>query len=148
MTTWPLGIAASAANTSPRTIRRWIDNGVIKLKRGQDVVANGSGSYCGLSRNRILQIAITHQLLEAGMSRSKAARAALAFTDTGDESRATGELYPFGKTLLVIEQTPRVINADYDARISEIIPLQPCAVVLDCARITNRVDETLSKETA
>jgi hypothetical protein len=81
MNTWPLGIAATAAQTSTRTIRRWLDNGVIKLKRGQDVMANGSGSYCGLSRNRILQIALAQNLIAAGMARSRAASAALAFTD-------------------------------------------------------------------
>jgi hypothetical protein len=69
MNTWPLGIAANAARTSPRTIRRWIDNGVIKLKHGQDKLPDGSGSYCGLCRNRILQIAMTQELLLAGMSR-------------------------------------------------------------------------------
>ena len=145
MTTWPLGIAACAAQTSTRTIRRWLDNGVIKLRRGQDVIANGSGSYCGLSRNRILQIALTQQLLATGMSRSRAASAALVFTDTGDEQRAPGELYPFGKTLLVVDRTPQVINADFDARLTDLMPLSPCAIVVDCARITTCVDEVLCK---
>jgi hypothetical protein len=145
MNTWPLGIAANAANTTPRTIRRWMDNGVIKLKRGQDVIANGSGSYCGLSRNRILQIALTQDLIATGMSRSRAASAAVVFTDKGNAERAPGALYPFGKTLLVVDSDPHVINADFDARLSEIIPLSPCAIVVDCARITATVDETLSK---
>jgi hypothetical protein len=141
MTTWPLGIAAKAASISPRTIRRWIDNGVIKLKRGQDVIASGSGTYCGLSRNRILQIAVSQRLIEAGMSRSKAARAALEFAD-----KAGCQLYPFGKTLLVADSAPRVINADFDARVSEFLTsFHPCAVVLDCGLVTTCVDQALTK---
>jgi hypothetical protein len=143
MTTWPLGLAAKAANISPRTIRRWIDNGVIKLKRGQDVTAKGSGSYCGLSRNRILQIAIARHLIDAGLSRAKAAQAASEFSDKADSQREPSGLYPFGRTLLISDGAPRVINADFDARVSDFITLEPCAVVLDCGQITNRVDKTL-----
>jgi hypothetical protein len=139
MDIWPLGIAANAAKTTPRTIRRWIDNGVIKLKRGH-VFANGSGSYCGLSSNRILQIALTQDLITTGMSRSRAASAAIVFTDKGNAERAPGALYPFGKTLLVVDSDPHVINADFDARLSEIMPLSSCAVVVDCERITKSVD--------
>src|SRR5437879_3187372 len=74
-TTWTLGPAARAAQTSTKTVRRLLDNKTITL-RGSDVPSTGSGSYSRLSRNRILQIAITKRLLSIGMALAKAAKAA------------------------------------------------------------------------
>jgi hypothetical protein len=98
--TWTLGVAANAAQTAAKTVRRWLDNGVIAL-RGHDVKSDGSGFYCGLSRARVLQTAITRALLNVGVSLSVAARAALIFSDHGDSDRLPGELFKFGKTSMM-----------------------------------------------
>jgi hypothetical protein len=71
--TYSLSVAAQAARTASRKIRRQIDSNVTPL-RANDVKATGSGSRVGLSRNRILQTAITAVLLKSGVSLSRAAK--------------------------------------------------------------------------
>jgi hypothetical protein len=70
--TYQLNEAAGAANMSPHKLRHLIDRGVISL-RGNDVKPSGSGTYCGLSRNRVLQATVTQRLTDLGVSVSRAA---------------------------------------------------------------------------
>jgi hypothetical protein len=141
--TWPLRVAAKAADTTPRTVRRWLDHNIVRL-RNNDVRPNGSGHYCGLSRNRILQIAITHRLLAAGMSLSLAATGALQFTDAGQPGREPGQPFEFGKTILVIDAAQtRVVNADFDAGFADLINHAPSAVILDVNQLVDQVGATL-----
>src|SRR6476620_10483189 len=77
--TYPLRVAAKAAQAPQRKQRRWIDTNVVPLRANKHK-ASGSGNRCGLSRARILQIAITEVLLKSGVSLSSAAKAAFEFS--------------------------------------------------------------------
>jgi hypothetical protein len=144
--TWPLRIAAKAANTSPKTMRRWLNHNIITL-RGNDIRPKGSGDYCGLSRNRVLQAAITQHLLAIGMSLSAAGKAALQFSDYGDTERAAGECFKFGKTLLVIDPAgTRVTNVDFDVPLFDATRRATSAVVVDINQIAAQVDAALTSK--
>jgi hypothetical protein len=76
-----------------------------------------SGDYCGLSRNRVIQTAITAHLSGLGISPKRAAKAAFEFTDIGDEHRQASELYSFGRTVLVVtEDRVHVANTGFQPR--------------------------------
>ena len=144
-TTYSIGVAAEAARTTPRKIRRLIDTNVTPL-RANDVKATGSGSRVGLSRSRILQVAVTTPLVKSGVSLSNAAKAALAFTDCGSAGREPGELFEHGKTVLVIgPEGPTVRNIAFDASMADVSH-GVCTITVDLTRIVESVDSTL-KET-
>lgn len=144
---WPIDVAANAASTTPRTIRRWIDHGVIALRAGDHKPAR-RGHPCRLSRQRVYQVAITYQLLQVGMTLSQAAKAAFAFTDNGNPGRDPACLFEFGKTLLIIvPKEALVINADYDASFAELTGrIARSAAIVDLNRIVAQVDQHLTKE--
>jgi hypothetical protein len=146
MSTYALADAARAARTNTRTLRRRIDIGTFKL-RGGDIKANGSGTYCGLTRPRVLQVAITQHLTAIGMSPSAAADAASQFSDCGDAERGPGDVFPYGKTLLIIDHNgARVINADFDVPLFDATHRAASAVVIDCNQIAAQVDAALTSK--
>lgn len=140
--TVPIGTAANAIGISPKVIRRWLDHGVIELRRN-DVRSRGTGSYCGLSRNRVMQIAITHRLAEIGLSPKRAAKAAFQFTDIADLDREPCALHHFGQTVLVIgADRCRIANTGFDAGIADFVP---AAAILDLNTICASVDAALKE---
>jgi hypothetical protein len=143
---YPLGIAAKAAQIPPRKGRRWMDSGAWPL-RSNDIKASGSGDYCGLSRNRILQAATMQSLLKAGASLSKAALAALQFSDHSNLNRPAGEPFPMGKTYLVVgsDSPATVINTDFDLRVSDLASRGASVIVVDLNAIIDQVDAVLNK---
>jgi hypothetical protein len=141
--TYPLRIAAKAAQISKNKQRRWMDTRVVTL-RNNDLQATGSGHHCGLSRNRILQTAITEVLLKSGVSLSTAAKAALEFSDSGNNGRAAGELFPLARTVLILTPTGAVVsNVDFDARVSDLSN-NGVAIVVDLNAIVAKVDAELA----
>jgi hypothetical protein len=136
-------VAAQAAQLPEKTPRRWQDNHVITLG-GNDVTANGTGNRCGWSRNRILQLAITQALLKSGVSLSRAAKAALEFSDYGNAGRPAGELFEHAKTVLVLSSdSATVCNIDYSANLLDISN-DGAATVLSLNRIVERIDAVLN----
>jgi hypothetical protein len=145
VTTYPLRVAAKAAQIPTTTYRRWMDTKVVPL-RSNDVNPGGSGQYCGLSRARILQAAITAASLKSGVSLSTAAKAALQFTDCGSAGREPGGLFEHGKTVLVIGPEGATIrNVAFDASMADVSH-GVCTITVDLNRIVESVDSTL-KET-
>jgi hypothetical protein len=141
--TYPLRVAALAAQLPEKTPRRWMDTRVVTL-RGNDVTAIGTGNHCGWSRNRILQLAITQALLKSGVSLSRSANGALEFTDAGNSGRAAGQLFPIGKTALVLGPTGAVVvNVDPDARVTDLSN-NGVAICVDCNKIVADVDAVLN----
>ena len=137
--TYPLPVAAEAAQIEPRKQRQLIDTGKIPL-RSNDVVPGGSGNYCGLSRNKILQTAVTEAAWRGGVAISTAAAAAFAFSDLGSTGRKAGELYPVGKTILVINREDAVVrNILSDSTFSEISTLDSFTIV-NLNRIVEHVE--------
>jgi hypothetical protein len=144
-TTYPLGIAALAAQITPRKFRRWSET-VMPL-RSNDVKAEGSGVYCGWSRNRVLQAAITQSLLKGGASLYNAAQAALQFSDQSNLTRPAGELFPMGKTYLVFgsDSPATVVNLDFDVRFSDLASRGASVTRVDLNAIVDQVDAVLNK---
>jgi hypothetical protein len=141
--TWPLRVAAEAAQVPEKTTSRWRNNDVITLG-GNDVTTTGTGNHCGWSRNRILQLAITQALVKNGVSPSIGANRALEFSDKSGAGRAAGQLLPLGSTVLVIRQHDAVVaNVDPDARVSDLSNNGVC-IVLDLNKIAADVDSVLN----
>jgi hypothetical protein len=107
-------------------------------------ISNGSGDPAGLSRRRILQLAIIRHLTSAGVALAAASAAALTFSDVGQTGRAAGDLFPTGKTLLVLSDMPSVVvNSDFDASLASLsggISL----IVVDLNKIVSQVDIALT----
>jgi hypothetical protein len=143
--TYSLSVAAEAARTSTRKIRREIDSNVTPL-RANDVKANGSGTRIGLSRNRIVQIAVTTKLVKSGVSLSNAAKAALEFSDSGDMGRDAGEVYPTAKTILAISgpDGPAVRNVDFNVSVFDEMSNDGVAIIVDLNRLTEHIDSVLN----
>jgi hypothetical protein len=142
-TTYPLNTGSKAARTADRKIRRWIDSNVTPI-RANDLKAAGSGSRVGLSRNRILQIAVTQALLKNGVSLSRAAKAALEFSDYGNNGRAAGQVFPRGKTVLVLSSnSAAVCNLDFSTSIFEMSN-DGVTICIDLNRISESVDAVLN----
>ena len=118
-TTWPLSVVAQAARLNPRALRQWFDTDVLNF-RATDKRSPGTGCPVGLSRNRAYQAAIVAHLNRHGLPPSKAARAALEFSDNGNAGRAVGEVYSVGKTILVIGPDSAIVkNVFSDTSFSE-----------------------------
>src|SRR5690242_18694232 len=110
------GEVARAAGIEPTVLQNWLNRGVILMSAG-DREAAGAGRVRLFSFRRALQVAIAAELTRLGVPVSDAARHALEFTDIGgtaggfrkdreDEpdppSRPPGELFPEGKTFLIV----------------------------------------------
>jgi hypothetical protein len=143
--TYPLRVAAEAAQIPERTGRRWIDNHVITLG-GIDSRTTGSGNHCGWSRNRIEQAATMEILLKSGMSLSRAAKAALKFTDEGQTGRAPGQLFEHGKTMLVISGNgASVKNCFFDATLADVSNREISITSVDMNKVVDQVDSVLER---
>jgi hypothetical protein len=143
--TYPLNVAAKAAGTNTKKLRSRLDHGSIKL-RGSDRKSTGSGDWVGLSRNRILQIAIIETLTGIGVTLSAASTAALTFTDEGQASRSPGELFEHGKTVLVIAPDGTTVkNVFFDASLADVSKRAKCAITVDLNKVAELVDATLKK---
>jgi hypothetical protein len=144
--TWPLRTVALAADMKPRALRQWLDTRVMTL-RGNDRKSTGHGDHCGLSRQRAYQAAIVQHLNKLGMTVSRAANAALEFTDCGNTGRAAGELYEHGKTMLLISPDGTTVkNLSYDAMLTDISNRAFCAITVDLNQIVEHVDFVLNNE--
>jgi hypothetical protein len=141
--TWPLRDVAPAADMKLRALRQWLETSVITLQ-GNDKKASGSGNHWGLSRQRAYQVAIVQRLNKLGMLVSRAASAALVFTDQGQTGRAAGDLFPQGKTILVVSaEGAKVVNTTFDAPHAEVTNRAATAITLDLNRVVQQVDSIL-----
>ena len=140
---WPLRDAARAAGMKPRALRQKIDTGLFNLT-GCDHPSKGSGNRCGLSRRRILQCAVTQELIQLGFSPSRAARSALEFSDVGNVGRQPAELFEHDRTILFIRLDGAVVkNVAFNASFAEIKNGANCHLMVDLDAITKRVDHSL-----
>lgn len=146
-TTWSLSDAAKSASVHPKKFQR-LAHTVAPL-RNNDVKPRGSGAYCGFSRNRVLQIAITHRLQKNGVLLSEAANGAFQFSDIGQRGRDPGQCYAEGQTYLVIRPDgATVINSeDFDPAFSTLADFGDCLVALLLNKIVEEVDHSLKSLT-
>jgi hypothetical protein len=142
--TWPLRTVARAADVDSRSLRQWFTTDVLKL-RGDDRRSAGAGHQVGLSRKRAYEAAIVQQLKIHGVSVSRAAKAAFEFTQNGNDGRAAGQLYPVGRTILVIKpDSTTVENIFSNTSFSEVIAASACVIAVDCNNIVEKIDAVLN----
>jgi hypothetical protein len=140
--TYPLRVAAEAAQVQKKTPRRWQDNHVIALGNGG--TTTGTGNHCGWTRNRIVQLAITQALVKKGVSPSTAAKAALEFTDQSQPGRAAGHLYPIGKTVMCLGSIGSAVhNVDFNISVFDLSN-DSVTICIDLNRIAEQVDGVLN----
>jgi hypothetical protein len=143
--TWPLRTVSRAADVDSRTLRQWFGTGILHL-RGDDKKSTGTGRHVGLSRSRAYEAAIVRQLTQRGVATSRAANGAFAFTLSGEGGRAAGQLYPLGRTVLVLRQHDAVVaNVDPDARVRDLSHSGIC-IAVDCNKIVADVDAVLNSK--
>ena len=141
--TWPLRDAARASGTKARVLGQWLATGVLKLT-DRDVRSTGSGVRVGLSRQRILQVAITRHLVLQGVTVSKAVCAAAKFTDEYQKGRLPGELFPDGRTYLVARGGNwTVMQCPFDASYTALSDFEPTIIAVDLNRVVDDVDNNL-----
>jgi hypothetical protein len=144
--TWPLRTVALAAEMKPRALRQWFETNVLTL-RGNDRKSKGPGDHCGLSRQRAYQAAIVQHLNKLGMTVSRGAAAALQFSDCGNLGRLPGELFQYGKTILVIGPDGATAqNCFYDVSHIDVTDRAVAAITLDLNKVVEHVDTILNNE--
>ena len=141
--TWPLRVAAQAADMKPSALMQWFYTGVLSLQ-GNDRKSTGSGDHAGLSKQRACQAAITQVLNRRRVSVSYAARGAFQFTDCGNTGRAAGELFPVGKTILLLNDLAIVKNVFSDTSFFDLSIGSASIIAVDLAAIVEQVDAVLN----
>jgi hypothetical protein len=136
---------ARAAGITLGLLAQWVDRKIVRLAP-PDVPAASSGVPRQFSRRRIDQIAIAAELVNVGISSSHAAEAASTFTDQPSKGRAAGELYPVGKTLLVVAADgTSVVNVSESAALDSAIDvLASVAAIVNVGAVIDRVDRALA----
>jgi hypothetical protein len=143
-TYYTLNIAARAAGYRCRELRRQSDIGALKLQRC-DRASTGSGDHAGYSRRRVLQAAVTKELIGVGITMAKASVAAFVFSDKGQTGRGPGETFELGKTLLVIgkDGSATIKNVFADASVADVSGLESCVCIVNLNQVVDRVDAVL-----
>ena len=143
--TYRLPDAAKAAGYTKRKYRWRIEGGFFPT-RGCDRTPNGSGSAAGYSRRHILHAATTKCLTDLGLSISVASDAALKFSDEGQTSRAPGETFAHGKSILTIGPDGATVrNFRFDAAFADVSNRGRCIIAVDLNRVADDVDAALMK---
>ena len=142
--TYPLHLAAKAAQYKEREFRRQVNNGFFKLQ-GCDRASAGSGDHIGYSRRRVLQAATTKWPTNLGVSISTASPAALRFSDEGQTGRAPGELFEHGKTILVIGPDGATVkNVAFDASLAEVSKRDVCTITVHLDKVVEQIEAVLN----
>jgi hypothetical protein len=132
---------AIATGIPPEKQLQWHDRPIIIPSRN-DVRPNGTGDKRLISRETVIQIALTAALARLGIPAGQAASAARLFTDRSSPGRPAGKLYPQDRTVLVLRETgPVVINAELDADFFALADGGISFVAIDVAAVCKTVDE-------
>jgi hypothetical protein len=145
MDRFTLSRAAHAAEVSPDTLARWLDNSVIRM-RGNDVDSTSSGVPRRFSIARIMQIAATQALVRLGISPARAAGAAATWTDQATPGiEPAGTFVEGGTWLLLDSDGARVTNLAADVALTDSLRSAPAAAaaMLDLRRLRARVLDRL-----
>jgi hypothetical protein len=140
-----LAVAAEAADTTTTRIQKLLQQSIIGLQLC-DRPTTGSGHARGYSTRRVMQIAITSALTRCGVGPSRAAKAALLFSDQANPGRDLGMPFPLGRTILCLtKHGTRIVNLQPDETLDEHLNGEPAAI-LDCGRIYRTVTEKLNEK--
>jgi hypothetical protein len=137
-----LGGLSRATGVSVPTLGRWFDRGTIKQSR-RDKASTGHGDHRQFSRNTVVQIAIARKLIELGIAAGRANKYAAVFTDEYQTGRSSGELFPCGKTFLIVgPEGAFVRNAFHDTLLSDVSKDGVCMIV-ELNRVVEYVNSIL-----
>lgn len=143
------GEAARAADLAPVHLQRWMTAGIIQM-RGPDKKFRSSGDPRGFSFRRVVQCAVANELSRVGIAASIAAEVALEFTDKPGPGREPCELFPIGRTLLVVgsRYEGRIVNVRGEASSVELVLELTAgngnaAVIVDLGPIITRIKSVL-----
>jgi hypothetical protein len=143
--TWPIRKVASIADMDPRILHQWFATRMLHYGR-EDLHSLGIGIRSGLSRPRVIEATTLRLLTRWGLMASRSANAVRKFTIEGNNGREPCELFPLGKTALVLNQTDaEVVNLDPDARVFSDLSNNGVSIVVDMNAIVERVDTALAK---
>jgi hypothetical protein len=144
MELYSAGTVALATGTSLPTLQRYKQQGIVRLQPC-DQPSSGSGDRCGYSLRRVIQVALITELNKIGIAPSRAAKAALEFSDRGGHGRAVGELYPLGTTYLVglPGGESRTVNVPPDLSVADVLANESAAFILNCNKVVERITEKL-----
>jgi DNA-binding transcriptional MerR regulator len=100
-----LSQAAQAANISARTLSDWLARKLI------DIPAYGTGTHRQFTRDDVIRIALISELVGIGIAIGEAAKAAATLCDDAGADRDAADLFPNGKTILLVDsENSRCIN--------------------------------------
>ena len=115
----------SGTRTSPSTLKNWVSKkSPIIVMKNSDRRAHASGSTHRFSLRRVIQIGITSDLVKLGVNPRPAAKAAIKFTDFGDNKRPPGFHFASGNTFLVIppgDKSAHIVNVTDDASVMKLL---------------------------
>jgi hypothetical protein len=141
--------ACRAAGINSVTLKNWISRDPpAVLLTASDRASHVSGRPHLLTFRRVMQIAITAELVRLGWGPRAAAIAAASFTDSGNSRRPPGELYEDGITLLVArpgedEPSFKVVNWKHGATPFEVLGIGQGATVVNLSAIVETVQGAL-----
>jgi hypothetical protein len=145
MKTWPIATAARAADISPLQVSTWIVTGILPLDSG-DKRSTGRGDRSGLSRERVIQVAIAKQIMLLGIPSSHAVRFASRFTGEGNAGRPRGQLFPHGRTMIFIGVDGATVkNVRISDTLTDVIEGSARCIILDLNQIVAHCDAELNK---
>lgn len=140
--------AARACGLPNSTLCQWLDRKIIKP--GLDDVDEGtSGVPRQFTKRRVLQMALTSELVRIGLKAGDAAQAAAVFSDESQDGRAAGEVFAEGKTALIVDENgARCISvADRDAfesAMSTVYADTRTVIAVNVSEVIARVDRALA----
>lgn len=138
-----LSEVANATGVDPRTLTNWLDRRIV------EVPAYGSGSQRRFSRDDVVRVALIAELTRLGVSVSEAAHAAATYSDDAGSDRDASELFPSGRTLLIIDADgARVINVDvpreqFESAMAAVYSETRAALVVSVNTVVAQVDAAL-----
>jgi hypothetical protein len=147
----------AAANITPATLKNWVSRRpAAVLLTKDDQAASAKGSPIQYSFRRVMQVAITAELVRLGWQPRPAAMVAITFTDLswggsawiGDEpqhdpdARNPGQLFSTGRTFLVADEVPsdslpggKCIRVDDTTPLMSVVGTHHAAAVVDVSAL-------------
>jgi hypothetical protein len=123
------------------TAAQRLDRGIWKMSR-RDTPSKGSGQHKEFCRDTTIRFAIAQKLIELNVGAKPASEAASLFTEQ-QPGRNAGDVFEFGKTLMLVSQASgsRIVNVGYDDSLIDILgrPFE-AAIVVDIGQIVKAVD--------
>jgi DNA-binding transcriptional MerR regulator len=140
-----LATVSRAVGVPAPTLASWIDRGLVDLG-----LPPGTGRPRTFTRDDIIRVALVAELVRLGVSVSEAAKAAATFSDDAGADRDAAELFPNGRTVLIVDADgARVINVEvpretFDAAMNATYGETRAVIAVVVNTVVARVDAGLA----